>query len=147
MGVLEITNVWKVLLGDQTLARAVVLALTKPLPWAQYMIVISSLLTHGVSKMSLHFLFFHSPRLPWKYGVIPLLLGSATPPRMFIFPSWIVPSWILSGEHLNLPSGLIDRYSHSSKVLFWAESSSPVPSWCSMWLWLNWWSYSCCTLI
>ena len=39
-GVLEIANVLKVLLGDPTLAGAVVLALAKPVPNAQYMIVI-----------------------------------------------------------------------------------------------------------
>ena len=40
VGILEITNVWRVLFGDPMLAGAAVLLLTKPVPWAQYTIVI-----------------------------------------------------------------------------------------------------------
>ena len=57
------------------------------------------LLTHCVSRISLLLLFFSSPRLPQKSGVTSLILGLLSPLRMFISPSWIVPSWITVGEH------------------------------------------------
>ena len=74
---------------------AVVLALTNPVPQAQYTIVTQSLLTHSVSRMSLLYLFFNLPRPPWESGVASLVSGSLRPQRMFLIPSQIVPSWIV----------------------------------------------------
>ena len=48
---------YKVLRGGPTLAGSTVLALISPMPWAQYMTVIQSHLTHCVSKMFLIILF------------------------------------------------------------------------------------------
>ena len=80
------------------MAAAVVLALTKPVPWAQHMIVTQCLLTHCVSKMSF-LLFFSLSRLPWESGVTSLILGLLSPLRMFVSPSWIFPSQITAREY------------------------------------------------
>ena len=72
-GVQIITNVWKTFLGHPTLAGAVVLPLTSPVPQTQYMIVIQSLLAQSVNRMSLHFLFFNLSRPPWESGVTTLI--------------------------------------------------------------------------
>ena len=63
-----------------------------------------------------------------------------------ITPSWIVPSQITGGEYHYSPWSM-NRYPHSFKVPFQVESSSPVPSWCYMRLWLYQQSHHCCAVV